>query len=60
MDRRVTPLKRVASPSCGFPPPHKQALGAFSQARSSAPPKIPLMNLLFIYSSLHSSMRVEQ
>lgn len=48
MDRRVTPLKRVASPSCGFPPPHKQALGAFSQARSSAPPKIPVMNLLFI------------
>ena len=48
MDRRVTPLKWVASPICGSPPPHKQALGAFSQARTSAPPKIPLMNLLFI------------
>ena len=47
MDRRVTPLKLVASPICGSPPPHKQALGAFSQARSSAPPKIPLMNLLY-------------
>ena len=36
MDRRVTPPKRVTSPTWGPPPPRKQALSQNQDLRTSA------------------------
>ena len=36
MDRRITPPKQVTSPTCGSPPPYKQALNPKNPAKAIA------------------------
>ena len=56
MDRRVTPPKRVTSPSWGPPPPCKQALSATFEFRFESFKSISLL-ILFVYKLMIGSSK---
>ena len=48
VDRRITPPKRVTSPTLGIPPPCKQALNSFLTSNSPTPNHSLLIYLYFL------------
>ena len=59
MDRRVTPPKRVTSPSWGPPPPCKQALSATFEFRFESFKSISLL-ILFVYKLMTGSSKITE
>ena len=59
MDRRVTPPKRVTSPSWGPPPPCKQALSATFEFRFESFKSISLL-ILFVYKLMIGSSKITE